>query len=96
VELVRGVPLISVLFMASFLPGRDGAGRPAVGATRPAGGRRKRGPGLWWATQRLVVLPQALGAVVPGLMNSFISIVCAAMSRYSLWVEQRHARSQAR
>ena len=91
---------------------------------------------------RLVVLPQALGAVVPGLMNSFISIfkdsslitivslyeltgslglalsgdpvwrpfmiegycfitaiyflVCAAMSRYSLWVEQQHARSRAR
>lgn len=169
VELVRGVPLISVLFMASFLfplflpagatpdvllrvllgialfaaaylAETVRAGLQAV----PAGqldAARSVGLG-WWQTQRLVVLPQALGAVVPGLMNSFISIfkdsslitivslyeltgslglalsgdpvwrpfmiegyafitaiyflVCAAMSRYSLWVEQQQARSRAR
>jgi general L-amino acid transport system permease protein len=28
----------------------------------------------YWATQRLVVLPQALAHVVPGIMNNFIAI----------------------
>jgi len=28
----------------------------------------------YWQTQRLIVLPQALATVVPGLMNNFISI----------------------
>ncbi len=169
VELVRGVPLISVLFMASFLfplfmpvgTTPDVLVRVLLGIALFAAAylaetvraglqsvprgqlEAAESVGLgWWATQRLVVLPQALGAVVPGLMNSFISIfkdsslitivslyeltgslglaltgdpvwrpfmaegylfitaiyfvVCAAMSRYSLWVEQRHARSQAR
>lgn len=167
VELVRGVPLISVLFMASFLfplflpvgATPDVLLRVLLGIalfaaaylaeTVRAGlqavprGQLEAAASVglgWWQTQRLVVLPQALGAVVPGLMNSFISIfkdsalitivslyeltgslglalsgdpvwrpfmvegylfitaiyfvVCAAMSRYSLWVEQRHARSQ--
>jgi general L-amino acid transport system permease protein len=169
VELVRGVPLISVLFMASFLfplfmpagTSPDVLLRVLVGITLfaaaylaetvraglqavPRGqAEAAASVGLgWWATQRLVVLPQALATVVPGLLNSFISIfkdsslitivslyelagslglalsgdplwrpyliegylfitaiyftVCAAMSRYSLWVEQRLARSQAR
>ncbi len=169
VELVRGVPLISVLFMASFLfplfmpvgTTPDVLVRVLLGIALFAAAylaetvraglqsvprgqlEAAESVGLgWWATQRLVVLPQALGAVVPGLMNSFISIfkdsslitivslyeltgslglaltgdavwrpfmaegylfitaiyfvVCAAMSRYSLWVEHRHARSQAR
>lgn len=169
VELVRGVPLISVLFMASFLfplflpvgATPDVLLRVLLGISLFAAAylaetvraglqsvpqgqlEAANSIGLsWWQTQRLVVLPQALGAVVPGLMNSFISIfkdsslitivslyeltgslglalsgdpvwrpfmvegylfitaiyfvVCAAMSRYSLWVEQRHARSQAR
>ena len=169
VELVRGVPLISVLFMASFLfplflpvgATPDVLLRVLLGIalfaaaylaeTVRAGlqsvpnGQLEAAASVglgWWQTQRLVVLPQALGAVVPGLMNSFISIfkdsslitivslyeltgslglalsgdpvwrpfmvegyvfitaiyfvVCAAMSRYSLWVEHRHARSQAR
>ncbi len=168
IELVRGVPLIAVLFMASFLfplflpPGttpdvllRVIAGIALFAAAYLAetirGGLQSipRGQleaaasvGLgWWATQRLVVLPQALGAVVPGLMNSFISIFkdsslvtivslyeltgalglalsgdpqwrpflaegylfitaiyfafCAAMSRYSLWVERRQARARS-
>ncbi len=169
IELVRGVPLISVLFMASFLfplflpvgatpdvllrvllgialfaaaylaetvrAGLQSVPRGQIEAAASVGLG-------WWQTQRLVVLPQALGAVVPGLMNSFISIfkdsslitivslyeltgslglalsgdpvwrpfmlegylfitliyfvVCAAMSRYSLWVEQQQAHSRAR
>lgn len=169
VELVRGVPLISVLFMASFLfplflpvgatpdvllrvllgislfAAAYLAETVRAGLQSVAHGQLEAAASIglgWWQTQRLVVLPQALGAVVPGLMNSFISIfkdsslitivslyeltgslglalsgdpvwrpfmvegylfitaiyfvVCAAMSRYSLWVEQRHARSQAR
>lgn len=169
VELVRGVPLISVLFMASFLfPLFLPAGttpdvllRVLLGIALfaaaylaetvraglqsvPAGqvdAAASIGLG-WWQTQRLVVLPQALGAVVPGLMNSFISIfkdsslitivslyeltgslglalsgdpvwrpymiegycfitaiyfvVCAAMSRYSRWVERQQARALTR
>lgn len=101
VELVRGVPLISVLFMASFLfPLFMPQGlsinvllRVLVGITLFAaaymaevirGGLQAvpRGQleaaaalGLsWWQTQRRVVLPQALAAVLPGLMNNFIAI----------------------
>jgi len=169
VELVRGVPLISVLFMASFLfplfvpvgASPDVLLRVLVGIalfaaaylaeTVRAGlqavprGQAEAAASVglgWWATQRLVVLPQALATVVPGLLNSFISIfkdsslitivslyeltgslglalngdpqwrpyliegyafitaiyfvICAAMSRYSLWVERQVARSQAR
>lgn len=101
VELVRGVPLISVLFMASFLfplfmPqgfSIDVLLRVLAGITLFAaaymaevirGGLQAipRGQveaaaalGLsWWQTQRRVVLPQALAAVLPGLMNNFIAI----------------------
>lgn len=101
VELVRGVPLISVLFMASFMlplllpPGRspDVLLRVLVGivlfaaaylAETVRGGLQSIPQGQSeaaralgfsaWQVQRHVVLPQALAAVVPGLMNSFISI----------------------
>lgn len=101
VELVRGVPLISVLFMASFLfplfmpqgLSIDVLLRVLAGITLFAaaymaevirGGLQAipRGQveaaaalGLsWWQTQRRVVLPQALAAVLPGLMNNFIAI----------------------
>jgi general L-amino acid transport system permease protein len=101
IEVVRGVPLISVLFMASFMfpllmpPGTtpDVLIRVLVGITLFAaaylaeivrGGLQAlpRGQleaaaslGLgYWATQRLVVLPQALAHVVPGIMNNFIAI----------------------
>ncbi len=101
IELVRGVPLISVLFMASFMfPLFMPAGwspdvliRVLVGlvlfsaaylAEVVRGGLQAipRGQveaaqalGLGtWATQRQVVLPQALAIVVPGIMNSFIAI----------------------
>ena len=169
IELVRGVPLISVLFMASFLfPLLLPAGttpdvllRVVIGLTLFAAayvaevvraglqavplGQSEAAASIglgWWDTQRLVVLPQALSAVVPGLMNNFISIFkdtslvtivslyeltgslglalngdpqwrpfkveaylfltaiyfvfCASLSRYSLWVETRLARTQAR
>jgi general L-amino acid transport system permease protein len=101
IELVRGVPLISVLFMASFMfpllmpPGTtpDVLLRVLTGITLFSaaylaeivrGGLQAipRGQleaasslGLgYWATQRLVVLPQALAHVVPGIMNNFIAI----------------------
>jgi len=101
VELVRGVPLISVLFMASFMfplflpPGRspDVLVRVIAGITLFAaaymaeivrGGLQavERGQieaaasiGLtWWQAQRKIVLPQALAAVVPAIMNNFISL----------------------
>lgn len=101
IELVRGVPLISVLFMASFMfplllpPGRspDVLLRVLAGivlfaaaylAETVRGGLQSvpRGQGeaahalglSRWQTQRHVVLPQALAAVVPGLLNSFIAI----------------------
>ena len=101
VELVRGVPLISVLFMASFLfplfmpqgthinvlirvlagitlfaaaymaevirGGLQAIPRSQVEAAATLGLS-------YWQTQRLVVLPQALAMVVPGLMNNFIAI----------------------
>jgi general L-amino acid transport system permease protein len=101
VELVRGVPLISVLFMASFMfPLLMPAGttpdvlvRVLVGITLFSaaytaeivrGGLQAipRGQyeaaaslGLgYWKTQRIIILPQALAHVVPGIMNNFIAI----------------------
>jgi general L-amino acid transport system permease protein len=101
VELVRGVPLVSILFMASFMfplllpagitfdvllrvlvglvlfaaaymaeivrAGLQSVPRGQLEAAASVGLNR-------WQTQRLVVLPQALAAVVPGLMNNFIGI----------------------
>ncbi len=101
VELVRGVPLISVLFMASFMfplfmPvgfSIDVLIRVLVGITLFAaaymaevirGGLQAVPKGQveaaatlglsYWQTQRKIVLPQALGMVVPGIMNNFISM----------------------
>lgn len=101
VELVRGVPLISVLFMASFMfplfmpQGlsidvlvRVLAGIALFAAAYMAevirGGLQAIPKGQveaaatlglsYWQTQRLIVLPQALAMVVPGLMNNFIAI----------------------
>ena len=100
IELIRGVPLISVLFMASFmlpllLPSGlqlDVLLRVLVGITLftaaylaevvrgglqavPEGqflAARALGLGPW-QVQRFIVLPQALRATVPALVNSFIS-----------------------
>lgn len=101
VELIRGVPLISVLFMASFMfplfmpqgVSIDVLLRVLVGITLFAaaylaeivrGGLQAIPKGQveaaeslgmsYWQTQRKIVLPQALALVVPGIMNSFISI----------------------
>ncbi len=101
VELVRGVPLISVLFMASFMfplfmpqnVSIDVLIRVLVGITLFAGaymaevirgglqaipkGQIEAAATLglsYWQTQRMIVLPQALAMVVPGIMNNFISI----------------------
>jgi general L-amino acid transport system permease protein len=101
VELVRGVPLISVLFMASFMfplfmpPGTspDVLIRVIVGITLFAaaymaeiirGGLQSLSIGQteaaaslglgYWQTQIKIVLPQALGTVVPSIMNNFIAL----------------------
>jgi len=101
VELVRGVPLISVLFMASFMfplfmpegMNIDKLVRVLAGISLFAaaymaevirGGLQAIPQGQlegaatlglsYWQTQRLIVLPQALAMVVPGLMNNFIAI----------------------
>ncbi len=101
VELVRGVPLISVLFLASFLfplllpPGIsiDVLLRVLLGIVLfaaaylsetirggllaiPAGqhdAAAALGLGRWQA-MRWIILPQALRAVVPSMMNSAVSI----------------------
>jgi len=101
IELWRGVPLISVLFMASvmlplFLP--DGVSfdklmRALVGITMfqsaymaevirgglqaiPRGQYEAAAAmGLnYWKMMRLVVLPQALKLVIPGIVNTFIAL----------------------
>jgi general L-amino acid transport system permease protein len=101
IEMVRGVPLITVLFMASvmlplFLPegtNFDKLLRALVGvglfaaaymAEVVRGGLQAiptgqyeaaRALGLnYWKMMVLVVLPQALKIVIPGIVNSFISL----------------------
>ena len=101
VELVRGVPLISVLFMASFMfplfmpvgKSPDVLVRVVVGISLFAaaymaeiirGGLQTVGRGqqeaaasmglTYWQAQRKIILPQALGAVVPSIVNNFISL----------------------
>jgi general L-amino acid transport system permease protein len=101
IEVVRGVPLISVLFMASFMiplllptgTSPDVLLRVLMGITLFSaaylaeivrGGLQAlpRGQleaaaslGLgYWHTQRLVVLPQALTHVIPGIVNNFIAV----------------------
>ena len=169
VELIRGVPLITLLFMASFMLPLfmpegvkiDVMVRVVVGITLFSGaymaevirgglqalpkGQLEAADSLglsYWQTQRLIVLPQALATVVPSIMNTFIGlfkdtslvtivslyeltgalglalnsdadwrpfkleaylfitliyfVCCLAMSRYSLWIEQRTAVSKLR
>jgi general L-amino acid transport system permease protein len=101
IELVRGVPLITVLFFATymlplFLPGNmriDGLLRALIGvalfsgaymaevirgglAAIPRGqGEAASALGLSWSkTTGLIVLPQALRHVIPGIVGSCISL----------------------
>lgn len=101
IEFVRGVPLITVLFMASvmlplFLPGNlspDKLLRALVGVALfssaymaevirgglqalPRGqyeGAMALGLG-YWKMMYLIILPQALKIVIPGIVNSFIAL----------------------
>jgi general L-amino acid transport system permease protein len=101
IEFWRGVPLITVLFFATymlplFLPGNftvDGLVRALIGIALFAGAYQAevirgglqaipRGQseaasalGLSWSkTMALIVMPQALRHVIPGLVNSFIAL----------------------
>jgi general L-amino acid transport system permease protein len=101
IEFWRGVPLITVLFFATymlplFLPGNftvDGLVRVLVGIALFAGaytaevirgglqaiprGQNEAASALglsYWKTTALIVMPQALRHVIPGLVNSFIAL----------------------
>jgi general L-amino acid transport system permease protein len=101
IEFWRGVPLITVLFFATymlplFLPTGftvDGLVRALIGIALFAGaytaevirgglqaiprgqGEAASALGLsWWKTTALIVMPQALRHVIPGLVNSFIAL----------------------
>ena len=101
IEFVRGVPLITVLFMASvmlplFLPpgvNFDKLLRALIGVTLFSAaymaevvrgglqaiprGQYEAASALgmgYWASMRLIILPQALKIVIPGIVNSFISL----------------------
>lgn len=101
IEFWRGVPLITVLFFATymlplFLPGNftiDNLLRVLIGTALFAGaynaevvrgglnaiprGQAEAASALGlptWKTNALIVLPQALRHVIPGLVNSFIAL----------------------
>ncbi len=101
IEFVRGVPLITVLFMANtmlplFLPGSaspDRLLRALVGVAMFAsaymaevirGGLQAMPKGQYegamslglgyWQMMRLIILPQALRIVIPGIVNTFIGL----------------------
>jgi general L-amino acid transport system permease protein len=101
IELWRGVPLITVLFFATymlplFVPAGftiDGLVRVLIGVALFSGayiaevirgglqaiprGQSDAASALglsWWKTTALIVMPQALRHVIPGLVNSFIGL----------------------
>jgi len=101
IEFVRGVPMITVLFMANFmlplfLPETvhiDRLSRPLVGVALFAsaymaevvrGGLQAVPKGQYegsaalgfttWQSLRLVILPQAIVHVIPGIVNTFIGL----------------------
>jgi general L-amino acid transport system permease protein len=102
IEFWRGLPLITVLFFATymlplFLPGNftvEGLVRVLIGIALFAGaynaevirgglaaiprGQAEAASALglsYWKTTGLVVMPQALRHVIPGLVNSFIAML---------------------
>ncbi|MBR0797555.1 amino acid ABC transporter permease [Bradyrhizobium jicamae] len=101
IEFWRGVPLITVLFFATymlplFVPSNftvDGLLRALIGVALFTGaymaevirgglaavprGQAEAASALglsWWKTTSLIVLPQALRFVIPGIVGSFISL----------------------
>jgi general L-amino acid transport system permease protein len=101
IELVRGVPLVTVLFMASvmlplfFPPGWtiDKVMRALIGVALFSGAymaevirgglqaiprgqyEASKAMGLgYWQSMGLIILPQALRLVIPGVVNSFFSL----------------------
>ncbi len=101
IEIVRGVPMITVLFMANtmlplFLPENlapDRLARPLIGVALFAsaymaevvrGGLQAMPRGQFegaaalglggWQSLRLIILPQALRYVIPGIVNTFIGL----------------------
>jgi general L-amino acid transport system permease protein len=101
IEFWRGVPLITVLFFATymlplFVPAGftiDGLLRALIGIALFSGaynaevirgglqaiprgqGEAANALGLsWWKSTALIVMPQALRHVIPGLVNSFIAL----------------------
>jgi general L-amino acid transport system permease protein len=101
IEFWRGVPLITVLFFATymlplFMPGNfkiDGLVRALIGIALFSGayiaevirgglqaiprGQSEAAAAIglsWWKTTALIVMPQALRHVIPGLVNSFIGL----------------------
>jgi general L-amino acid transport system permease protein len=83
IEAWRGVPLITVLFMASvmlplFLPegvNFDKLMRGGLQAIPKGQYEAAQALGLsYWKLMSLIVLPQALKIVIPGIVNSFISL----------------------
>lgn len=101
IEFIRGVPLITILFMSSvmlplFLPpgtSMDQMIRALVGISLFAsaymaevirGGLQSISRGQfeaadslglgYWQSMRLIILPQALKIVIPGIVNTFISL----------------------
>jgi general L-amino acid transport system permease protein len=101
IEMVRGVPLITVLFMASvmfplFMPpgvNFDKLLRVLIGVSLFSGaymaeeirgglqaipkGQYEAAHALglpYWKTMRLIILPQALKIVIPGIVNNFIGL----------------------
>jgi general L-amino acid transport system permease protein len=101
IELIRGVPLITVLFMASVLlplfmtpgTGIDKFLRALVGVSIFAsaymaevirGGLQAIPKGQYegakslglnyWTMMRLIILPQAITIVIPGIVNTFIGL----------------------
>jgi general L-amino acid transport system permease protein len=73
IELWRGVPLLTVLFMSAvvlplFLPEGFSVDRLLRAMAAESLGLR------WWHVQAFIVLPQALRIVVPGIINTVVDL----------------------